>query len=419
MAKVNKTNTKEEQDRINAVNRYLVGKETPSKICKSLGRSKRWLYKWVERYRNIEKNAKRKWFQEHSRAPKKVHGKIDPEIERLVLSVRDSLSIGKTEETKYRYIGADEIQFRMFELGHSEEEIPSTATISRIIKRNNKVVQKRKRYLRCKSKKRYTMLNPTKVNELHQIDFVGPRYIKGYGAISSLNMIDVVSNRVSLQQYASRSMKYITEFLQDCWTKNAIPKYLQMDNAAYFIGDVKHKRGFSRVVRLCLYFGVEPVFIAPRCPWMNGSIENFNGQFGEKLWEREEFKDLEHIRRESKILKLRHNKSQDWKNRKVTLEKTPIRKIPEGFEVDINKLPITKGRVHFIRKVKKDGKINVLNEDFDVDESLAHEYVWVTIDTKEERLTIYHREKKADKARLVRVCEYKIGERVKSFELEF
>ncbi len=39
MAKSNETHTEEEQERIDAVNRYQRG-ERPSKICKSLGRSR-------------------------------------------------------------------------------------------------------------------------------------------------------------------------------------------------------------------------------------------------------------------------------------------------------------------------------------------------------------------------------------------
>ena len=39
--------------------------------------------------------------------------------------------------------------------------------------------------------------------------------------------------------------------------------------------------------------------------------------------------------------------------------------------------------MHFIRQVGGDGTISVLNEDFDVGESLAYEYVWATIDTKD------------------------------------
>ena len=418
MAAINNSCTKEEQDRINADNRYLKG-ESPKKIHESIDKSKSWLYKWVERYKNAKRGSKGKWFQEHSRAPKNVHGKTDAEIEKLVVNVRKSLVEGKTEDTKYRCIGAEEIEFRTHELGYSENDIPSIPTIKRIIKRNKLIKQKRKRYVRCKSKKRYTILNPTKVNEMHQIDIVGPRYIKGYGAISSINMIDVVGNKAQIQQYTSGTMDYVLELLQDYWTKNAIPKYLQMNNGPCFIGDMKHPRHFSRVVRLCLYFDVEPVFIAKSKPWMNGSIESFNDEFEEKLWSKEKFKNLDHIRKESKIFLMRYNNRQDWKNRKTTLETIPTRKIPSDFKIDVNNLPLTEGKVHFIRKVNKEGTISVLNEDFKIDKSLAHEYVWATIDTKEQELTVYHREKKAESARLIKIHNYKIDEKVEPFDSEF
>ncbi|MCK4937290.1 MAG: helix-turn-helix domain-containing protein [Methanosarcinales archaeon] len=49
MAKSDETLTEKEHERINAVNRYQRG-EPPSKICKSLGRSRVWLQKWIRRY---------------------------------------------------------------------------------------------------------------------------------------------------------------------------------------------------------------------------------------------------------------------------------------------------------------------------------------------------------------------------------
>jgi len=418
MAESTETHTEEEQERIDAVNRYQRG-ERPSKICKSLDRSRSWLQKWVERYNSSNKRSEKKWFKEKSRAPKNVHRKTDSEIEQLVITVRKSLLKGTTEDTKYRCIGAVEIQFHMHELGYSEEDTPSPSTIKRIIKRNGLVVQKRKKYIRCKSKKRYTLLNPTKANEVHQMDFVGPRHIKGYGRISSLNLIDVVSSKAHIQQYAGQTMDNVIEFLLGYWTENAISNYLQMDNGASFIGDVIHPRHFSRVVRLCLHLGVEPVFIAPRKPWMNGSIEGFNGDFGEKLWEREQFRDLEHIRGEAKIFLMRHNNRQDWKYRKTDPEAVPQRRVPGDFEINANNLPITEGKVHFIRQVKENGTISVLNEDFDVGESLVHEYVWATIDTKQEQLMIYYREKNEEEAGLIKIYEYKIGENVKRFEEKF
>ncbi len=55
------------------------------------------------------------------------------------------------------------------------------------------------------------------------------------------------------------------------------------------------------------------------------------------------------------------------------------RKLPEDFEIDANNLPVTDGKVHFIRQAKEDGAISVLNEGNDFDKSLAYEYAWATL----------------------------------------
>ena len=101
MAKPNESYTEEEQERIDAVGRYLRG-ERPSKICRSLGRSRMWLRKWIRRHDNSEKSSEKKWFRDKSRAPKNVRRKTDSEIEQLVVNVRKSLMEGTTEDTKYR-----------------------------------------------------------------------------------------------------------------------------------------------------------------------------------------------------------------------------------------------------------------------------------------------------------------------------
>ncbi len=61
----------------------------------------------------------------------------------------------------------------------------------------------------------------------------------------------------------------------------------------------------------------------------------------------------------------------------------------------------------------------MLNEEFEVSKSLAYEYVWATIHTKQEQLMIYYRERKAEKARPIKIHEYKIDENVKEFEEKF
>jgi hypothetical protein len=118
-------------------------------------------------------------------------------------------------------------------------------------------------------------------------------------------------------------MDNVLTFLYNYWSNECIPKYLQMDNAAYFIGAIKHQRHFSNVLRLCLYMGVEPVIIAPKKPWMNGPIEDFNGDFNTKLWERVRFRDLKHVCDEGKIFLKRHSNRQSWKTQGFKIESYP------------------------------------------------------------------------------------------------
>jgi len=87
MAESTETHTEEEQERIDAVDRYLKG-ERPSEICKSLGRSRSWLQKGIRRYNDSEKSSKMEWFRDKSGAPKNIHRKTDLEIEQLVITLR-------------------------------------------------------------------------------------------------------------------------------------------------------------------------------------------------------------------------------------------------------------------------------------------------------------------------------------------
>jgi len=75
--------------------------------------------------------------------------------------------------------------------------------------------------------------------------------------------------------------------------------------------------------------------------------------------------------REAKTFLMRHNNHQDRKYRKTDPEAIPHRKLLEDFEIGADSLPITEGKVHFIQQVKGGETISVLNEDFDVGESLA------------------------------------------------
>jgi transposase InsO family protein len=399
----------EEQERIDSVNRYIRG-DKPVNICGDVGRSKTWLFTWVSRFENGEVE----WYKSQSRAPKNHGRKTGTEIESTIVNIRKALMAGNEQESKYLGIGADAIQYRMEKQGFSKDEIPSVSTIKRIVKKHGLKVNKRERYKRVKSKKRYTILNPAQINEMHQMDFVGPRFIKGYGAVSSLNLIDVVCNRVHIAQYDTKSTDNIIDFLIRYWRNNPIPRYLQVDNGMYFIGDFKYPRKFSRFVRFCLYAGVEVIFINPKSPWMNGSIENFNGWFDEKFWAKETFTNLEDMRAKSTHFVGQYNDLSAWKKRNKSLEQiNPARILNNSLKIPLGKLPLTKGKIHFIRMVDNEGKISVLNEAFKVGKEFISEYVWATICMKTQTLEVFYRAKDQDTAVLIKKIEYELSEEVK------
>jgi hypothetical protein len=70
-----------------AVERYFSG-EDPESICASLGKTTRWLYKWVARH-TPEDPA---WVHDHSRQPLSSPSRTPVEIETIVEMVRLSLS---------------------------------------------------------------------------------------------------------------------------------------------------------------------------------------------------------------------------------------------------------------------------------------------------------------------------------------
>lgn len=369
-----------------AIKRYIEG-ERQIDICKSLGKSKSWFVKWLNRY----KSGSGDWYKEQLKSAKIHPNKIDQSIENAVVKIRNSLMEDTGNTTKYGFLGAEAIQFHMEELGYDPSVIPSVSTIKRIISRNKLRVNKKERYKRIRSKGRYTILKPEFTDEIHQMDFVGPRHIKGFGPINSLHLKDVVGHQVAGNQYLGKSMDSVMTFLLKYWKQHPIPRYIQTDNGMSFVGDYIHPRTFSRFVRLCLYVGIEVVFIAPSKPWMNGTVEAFNKDFDRLFWKRETFTSLTDIQKKFKIFTESYNKFTLWKKKSGDVQSiAPKRTLARNFKIDLNNIPLLPGKVHFIRMVDGKGDIFVNNELFHIGEEYIGEYIWATIDTGEQSLVILY-----------------------------
>lgn len=108
-----------------AIELYLKN-TSPTKIANRLGFSRKWVYKWINRYKE---DPKGNWFEDRSKATKHPTNKISKKIEDQIVNIRKQL-----EQQKYAQIGAVSIQYEFIKLG---QEPPPVWTINRVIKRNN------------------------------------------------------------------------------------------------------------------------------------------------------------------------------------------------------------------------------------------------------------------------------------------
>ena len=397
--------TPEEQERKQSVQRFLEG-ERAVDIYRDVNRSKKWFKKWLNRYQTGQKE----WYKDLPRGPPVVHNKVGDKIEQVVVKIRKSLMDGTEDSSKYSFVGDEAIRFRMEGLGYEPSEIPSRSTIKRIIKRNKLRVNTKERYKRVRSKGRHTIIKPKYVDEMHEIDFVGPRHIKGFGPINSLHLKDVVGRQVAGDQYVGKSMNNVMDFLLDYWKSHPIPWYLQTDNGMSFAGDYTHPRSISRFVRLCLYVGIEVIFIAPAKPWINGTIESFNKEFDRLFWKRETFTSLSDIKAKSAAFYASQNEFYTWKWEKQNLKSvTPKRMLRTDFKIDLGAIPLVAGKIHFIRIVDSKEEIFVFNERFRVGEAYIGDFVWATIDTKDQSLGISYNDEEMI-VRKIKRFEYEIHE---------
>lgn len=366
----------EKQLRETAIRRYENG-ESPKEIYQSLSKGKTWFFKWLKRSQCDGEN----WAESKSRKPHHIHKKVDNVMEQAVIETRKNL-----EKELYAQIGAFNISWHLSQQGITPPPLP---TINKILKRN-KLIRKRTRYQ--PKGVNYPAPKITKSNNLHQMDAVGPRYLKDDGRFYSINIIDAYDRRCNVNPMRRKSRIDVISALIRCWQSMGIPKYLQMDNTLSTQGSHLYPHSFGIVIRLCLKLGIQPVFIPVREPWRNGIVEHFQDVFNKMFFRAQFFKDFTQVIRQSKNFESFHNKNHRYSTMggKTPWEKSGVIKLlPEDFKVP-EKLAIESGYIHFIRFVRSNLILDVLGEKFPLPRDAEYEYVWATIDTKKQKLFISH-----------------------------
>src|SRR6516225_2765351 len=356
-------------------------------ICAALGRSETWFHKWWGRYLQAGPEG----LYDLTRAHHHVAQRIPPELERAILSIRRRLQAHATPATRYSLIGATAISAELKAL--DVRPLPHPRTIERVLQRHG-LTAPRVRLAPLLPRQEYPGPQARASNELHEVDLVGPVYLQGSGHRYYIWVgKDAFDGAVCLRLADSRTMDEVLGFLGECWKDLGRPTQVQFDNARELAGWGKSARTLSRVIRLCLRFGVEPVFIPKGEPQFNGSAENFNGWFQEPLFQRR-FTRPGDLRRE--LARLQEAVNTQHVHPRLGGQ-TPaqhrrglrLQKLPASFEVPTGKLPLAAGRVTFIRRVSEAGTVTVLSQSFRVGKRHRGLYLRLVVDTKRGWLTAY------------------------------
>lgn len=337
----------------------------------ALGRSASWVRKWRRRY------AVDGWagLSSRSRAPQTCPRQASPETERAVRRIRSELEAAQHAPEQLHYIGARAIQARLAAEGLKPPSVPS---IERILRRAGMTHARRPKA----DEVYYPHLHPTQPHQLCQVDIV-PCFIAKRQSVACYNAIDVVSRYPTGQAYAQKRAEDSLHFLIHVWQTLGIPIYTQMDNEGCFSGGHTHPGVLGRVLRLGLYVGTEIVFSPLRHPESNGSVERFHQDYTEHVWRPCTYTALDQVGPQSdrfmNAFRLRrdHTALAGRSPQECHFQSLP-RLLAADFKL-LDHLPLTEGRVHFMRLVSYDRKISLLNLGWQVPRAEPRRGVWATI----------------------------------------
>jgi putative transposase len=379
----------------------LLNGESKSRIARQLGKSRLWVIRWAARYQPDDPEGS---LQDRDCAPKQPHRGWPEQVRQMAIQSRKARQEGQQPGYKYALISAAAIHYELRQLGINPT--PPVRTIHAWLKEAGLVGKDKAIGHEKKPAKPYPAPSSRTSNDLHELDLKGPFYLSGSPQKYYLAVLrDAYSKRVALAVLESMQMEPIIDFLLVAWGKLGLPKVLQMDNGLEFRGSNLYPRSPSKLARVCLDLGVEPLFIPPREPWRNGVVENLNGLLDRLFLEKERFVDFAHLKTCAAEVEMAINTT----HRLPALEgKTPseaantstFRMMPEHYDWRKRNLQLVKGKISFIRLVRKSGRITLTASDkFEIGTELQWQYVLATIDIEAHRLDIFFQ-----------------GELIKSFE---
>ena len=368
-----------------------------SAVATELGRTERWVRKWVSRYETGGEAA----LVGRSRRPHRSPNRLDDLVIGEVLKVR-----GELEEHRHANVGAKAIRSKMQRDG-VVDMVPSIASISRVLKDAN--------VTRAYGKKRRSVKTVLGLPAIvmagiwQQADWVQDLWLTGGIKYNALQISDVGSHMMSSGQYLKRSIyNAVQHLVTQAWPVMSIPLAMGTDNA--FARSSHPDNPWTLWVKILLMFGVEAIVSPPGTLGFTNHVENINGLWRDRTINRWHYNTLNELRTDTDQFVHWANHERDILNEDSFGTQYPaehvaaitdqLRWLPDGFDLDTyighgstNTLPIAKGRVTFLRHIEQNHAITIVQSHWHVPETLpVGGLVIAGIDTATGQLTIRHKD---------------------------
>jgi putative transposase len=382
---------------------------TQQEILARVHRGRAWLSKWQTRFEQQGVSG----LHSRSRRPTHTPTIYSSRIRQLIVQTRRRLV-----KRKVGLIGARAIRRELRKVVGGKS-LPSLSTIKRVLRKRGMIA-------RASQPRRVYFPKPLQVlsGRLHALDWTC-RYLEEGPKVYAFHTLNLHTRACTQTIATDKSYETVRAHSLHTWKTLGIPQFLQLDNDAAFCGGYKTPRIFGQFVRLCLYLGIELIFLPIAQPECNGEVEELNGLWGHAFWERRHFTSFAQVCRTSPTFTQWYMTEYvppfliDDTPKQAQGRETLHRLTAKHVSHLPDPLPITAGRIHFIRQVKPDGTITVLNESWKVGKRLAGKYVWTTLLTHCRRLEIWYQRSAHHPWRLLKNCVYDISETVARPKLEF
>ena len=369
-----------EDERRWAVARVEAG-DPVTTVAVALGRSREWVYLWLARARSGDPA----WAQDRSHRPTHLARCTPSDVVEAVSLVRLSLY------NQGLLCGAQNIRWELAEL--SVTPLPSVRSINRILAREGLTHRRTGRYTPKGTP--YPTLAATRPNQVHQIDYLGPCYLRGSVRFWSLNTVDLTTARCATEPVCSRAGQATVDALWASWHRLGLPTHVQADNEMVFYGSPAHPRGMGLLIRLGLGQGIEPWFLPVREPWRNGVVEKFNDHYRSKFLARIDVPEAAALRPAHLAFEQKHNSR--YRYSKLGGQ-TPLTALERAGHVlrfpsheTAPRVPLPKpemGCYHLVRFIRSDRRLDIFGERFLLPPEAEYAYVVASVDVAQHRLRV-------------------------------